>query len=486
MNHEVHLSHRSNWLRAAVLGANDGIVSTASLVLGVAASGASGAAIVTAGIAGLVAGALSMAAGEYVSVSSQRDAEQADIRLEERELRSDPQGELRELAGLYEHRGLPPALASEVASALSRRGALQAHLRDELGLDQRRLARPFQAAWASAVSFSTGAALPLLAVALAPANGANRRDRGRHPRRAGAARRPRRAPRRGPARPREDPRRRLGRHRDGDHRGHRRPRRHRHLTHGACSPPRRAADPRPSLRRNADAARRRATDAKPSPSPDCTALPALQTRRINRPQERKLVMSKLFQYGGIVASIILIAFGAGSIVTGYNGRDRVHNDLAREQIVGTPDSSIPNQLVNNGTKAEAFAKVMRKHTLEATGGQTYAQMGRYMGKNGKPTNDEKPAAVDPKSGKPVDNPLRNLWVTETALTTALHSSYFAESVATFAMVMGFALMLVGGGFLVLTLRVLRVFEQGGEGDRACGRAKRGRALELISREQGPA
>jgi VIT1/CCC1 family predicted Fe2+/Mn2+ transporter len=166
---EVHLSHRSNWLRAAVLGANDGIVSTASLVLGVAASGASAAAIVTAGIAGLVAGALSMAAGEYVSVSSQRDAEQADIRLEERELRSDPQGELRELAGVYEARGLPPALASEVAVTLSRRGALQAHLRDELGLDQRRLARPFQAAWASAVSFSAGAALPLLAVALAPA-----------------------------------------------------------------------------------------------------------------------------------------------------------------------------------------------------------------------------------------------------------------------------------------------------------------------------
>ena len=104
---EVHLSYRSNWLRAAVLGANDGILSTASLVLGVAASGASGAAIVTAGIAGLVAGALSMAAGEYVSVSSQRDAEQADIRMEERELLRDPQGELRELAGIYEERGLP-------------------------------------------------------------------------------------------------------------------------------------------------------------------------------------------------------------------------------------------------------------------------------------------------------------------------------------------------------------------------------------------
>ena len=166
---QVHLSHRSNWLRAAVLGANDGIVSTASLVLGVAASGASAAAIVTAGIAGLVAGALSMAAGEYVSVSSQRDAEQADIRLEELELRSDPEGELRELAGFYEQRGLPPGLAEEVAQALSRRGALEAHLHDELGLDEQRLARPLQAAWASALAFSTGAALPLLAVGLTPA-----------------------------------------------------------------------------------------------------------------------------------------------------------------------------------------------------------------------------------------------------------------------------------------------------------------------------
>jgi hypothetical protein len=167
-------------------------------------------------------------------------------------------------------------------------------------------------------------------------------------------------------------------------------------------------------------------------------------------------MSKLLQYGGIVASVVLIAFGIGSVVMGFDGRARVHSDLKREQIVGTPDSSIPNQLVDNGSKAEAFAKVMRKHTLEATGGQTYAQMGRYLGKDGKATNDEKLAAVDAKSGKPVDNPLRNLWVNETALTTALHSSYFAESVATFAIVMGFALMLTGAGFLVLTLRVLRV------------------------------
>ncbi|MGI8624142.1 MAG: VIT1/CCC1 transporter family protein [Solirubrobacteraceae bacterium] len=165
---EIHLSHRSNWLRAAVLGANDGILSTASLVLGVAASGASGSAIVTAGIAGLVAGALSMAAGEYVSVSSQRDAERADMRLEERELRHDPDGELRELAGIYEHRGLPPELAKEVATTLSRRGALEAHARDELGLDEKRLARPFQAAWTSGLSFSAGGALPLLAVAVTP------------------------------------------------------------------------------------------------------------------------------------------------------------------------------------------------------------------------------------------------------------------------------------------------------------------------------
>ena len=164
----MHRSRRSNWLRAAVLGANDGILSTASLVLGVAASGAAGSAIVTAGVAGLVAGALSMAAGEYVSVSSQRDAERADMRLEERELRRDPAGELRELATIYERRGLPPALANEVASALSAHDALEAHARDELGLDAQRLARPSQAAWTSAVSFATGAVLPLVAVGLIP------------------------------------------------------------------------------------------------------------------------------------------------------------------------------------------------------------------------------------------------------------------------------------------------------------------------------
>jgi vacuolar iron transporter family protein len=167
---ERHLSHRSGWLRAAVLGANDGIVSTASLVLGVAASGASGAAIVVAGSAGLVAGALSMAAGEYVSVSSQRDTERADLAVERRELREDPTGELRELALIYERRGLAPPLATEVAQALTGHDALAAHARDELGLDEESLSRPLQAAWASALSFSAGAALPLAAVAATPAS----------------------------------------------------------------------------------------------------------------------------------------------------------------------------------------------------------------------------------------------------------------------------------------------------------------------------
>jgi VIT1/CCC1 family predicted Fe2+/Mn2+ transporter len=165
---EVHLSYRSNWLRAAVLGANDGILSVSSLVLGVAASGASKNAIVTAGIAGLVAGASSMAAGEYVSVSSQRDTERADVRLEERELSHDPAGELRELTGIYERRGLPAELAGEVAVALSEGGALKAHTRDELGLDEERRARPLQAAGASALSFACGAVVPLIAVGVVP------------------------------------------------------------------------------------------------------------------------------------------------------------------------------------------------------------------------------------------------------------------------------------------------------------------------------
>jgi vacuolar iron transporter family protein len=161
---EEHLSFRANWLRAAVLGANDGILSTSSLVLGVAASGASGSAILTAGVAGLFAGAGSMAAGEYVSVSSQRDTENADLAVEARELASDPEGELAELAGIYERRGLSPALAAEVAEALSAEDALEAHARDELGLAEDRRARPLQAAGASALSFAVGAVLPPIAI----------------------------------------------------------------------------------------------------------------------------------------------------------------------------------------------------------------------------------------------------------------------------------------------------------------------------------
>jgi hypothetical protein len=165
-------------------------------------------------------------------------------------------------------------------------------------------------------------------------------------------------------------------------------------------------------------------------------------------------MRKLLQYGGIAASIVLIAFGIGAIYTGLSGRDQVRADLAAEQIVGTPDSTIPGQLVNTGSEAQAFALVMRKHTLEATGGKTYAEMDRFLDAKGKPTSDEKLAAINPATGKPVENGLRNMWVNETALTTALNMAFFAERVATFAIVMGFALLLSGIGFTVLTLRAL--------------------------------
>ena len=165
-------------------------------------------------------------------------------------------------------------------------------------------------------------------------------------------------------------------------------------------------------------------------------------------------MTRFFRYGGIVASIVLIAFGIGSVVVGYNGRDQVRGELAREQIVGTDDSTIPGQKVDTGAEAQAFAKVMRKHTLEATGGQTYAQMGRFLDANGKATNDETAAAIDPKTKQPVENGLRNMWVNETALATALNTAYFAEQVATFAIVMGIALLLAGLGFGVLALKAL--------------------------------
>ncbi|MGL4691699.1 nodulin 21 [Stenotrophomonas maltophilia] len=165
---EVHRSDRVGWLRAAVLGANDGIVSVAGLVVGIAASGASASTILATGIAGTVAGAMSMAAGEYVSVQSQADTELADLAVEKRELHDDPHSELEELAAIYRHRGLSPELAHEVATQLTAHDALGAHARDELGITEELRARPMQAAMASAGAFVSGAALPVLTALLAP------------------------------------------------------------------------------------------------------------------------------------------------------------------------------------------------------------------------------------------------------------------------------------------------------------------------------
>jgi vacuolar iron transporter family protein len=167
---ERHYTGRIGWLRASVLGANDGIVSTASLVVGVAASQASRSEILVAGVAGLVAGALSMAAGEYVSVSSQADTEHADVAREKRELATDPVAEERELADIYRRRGLDANLAKAVAQQLMARDALKAHTRDELGLSEDFVARPLQAALASAATFSCGAVLPVLTAAFAPSS----------------------------------------------------------------------------------------------------------------------------------------------------------------------------------------------------------------------------------------------------------------------------------------------------------------------------
>jgi vacuolar iron transporter family protein len=166
---ETHRSARAGWLRAAVLGADDGIVSISSLMIGVAASSASQEAILVAGVAGLVAGAMSMAVGEYVSVSAQRDAEQADVGRETRELAGRPQAELNELAQIYMKRGLEQELAMKVAEQLSARDRLGAHLRDELGIDQASLARPMQAAWISAASFASFAVVPIVALLATPA-----------------------------------------------------------------------------------------------------------------------------------------------------------------------------------------------------------------------------------------------------------------------------------------------------------------------------
>jgi hypothetical protein len=198
-------------------------------------------------------------------------------------------------------------------------------------------------------------------------------------------------------------------------------------------------------------------------------------------------MRKVFAYGGIAASIILIAFGIGSIVVGANGRSEVRSDVAREHIVGTPDmtpaaitaeakkaglplskldiptKSVAGLLINTGDRAKTFASYMRIHALEATGGYTYAEMGRYLAKPGAAkaqlapgggTSNPAFAVIDPKTKQPTENGARNIWVTETALTTALNTSFFAERVAVFSVIMGIALLLTGIGFLVLTLGAL--------------------------------
>jgi hypothetical protein len=166
-------------------------------------------------------------------------------------------------------------------------------------------------------------------------------------------------------------------------------------------------------------------------------------------------MSGIARKGGIAASIVLILMSVALIGVGIAGRDTVRDDLAREQIVGTPDSAIPNQKVDTGGEAKEFAATIRMHTMEATGNQTYSQMGRFLDESGKPTEDEAAAAKDPKTGEAVENPARNIWISSTAFQTALNTAYFAENVATFVIAIGGALLLVGIGFLILTVRLLK-------------------------------
>jgi hypothetical protein len=195
-------------------------------------------------------------------------------------------------------------------------------------------------------------------------------------------------------------------------------------------------------------------------------------------------MRRITTYGGLAASIILIAFGIGALVMGLDGRGTVRDNLKREQIVGTPDmspsaikaelakaglknidvpsSSVAGATINTPSEARTFAEYMRLHTLMATGGQVYAEMGRYLDKAGKPTNDQTKAAIDPKTKKPVENGARNIWVNETALSTALNTTFFADRVALFSLIIGLALLLTGIGFGVVTVRVLLRREQDAE------------------------
>lgn len=182
-------------------------------------------------------------------------------------------------------------------------------------------------------------------------------------------------------------------------------------------------------------------------------------------------MRKLLVVGGILGSAALLIFGIVSIALGASGRTDVQDRLAREKIVGTPDMKpstevppfvtdkpdcdVADKEVDNGTRAKCFADWMRVHALESTEGKTYAELPRFVDKNGKPTQDEKQAAKDPKSGEPASNPVREVWVTETALATALNTAYFAEQEATYAIVVGIIMIIAGIGFLVLTIGVLR-------------------------------
>ena len=185
-------------------------------------------------------------------------------------------------------------------------------------------------------------------------------------------------------------------------------------------------------------------------------------------------MNKLYVYAGIAASVVMIAIGIGSIVVGATGRSEVRDKIKAEQIAGTPDMNpddtraaieeagieaevpdctVADEPVDDGDSAKCFAEYMRIHALEDTGGLTYAEMPRFLDEQGEPTAEDSEAAIDPKTGEPVSNPQRNIWVTETALATALNTSYFAEQVAMFSIVMGICLLLAGIGFLVLTLRL---------------------------------
>jgi uncharacterized iron-regulated membrane protein len=196
---------------------------------------------------------------------------------------------------------------------------------------------------------------------------------------------------------------------------------------------------------------------------------------------KEMTMKKVFEFGGYAAAVLLVAIGIGALVLGVSGRNEVRTDVKRELIVGSPDMNktaireeavkaklpasiladlptcnVAGKEINSGSRAKCFASYMRIHTFEATGGKTYAQMGRFLTKDGKDTSDAALAAKDPKTGQPVENGLRNLWVTETALTNALNTSFFAEQVSLFGIVVGIALMLAGIGFGVLAFLGFRV------------------------------